>query len=165
MTLDFRLRRLPDTLFNLPYNRLLLVVLAFAALMILTGIGLRSPWPADEPRFAEVAREMVTSGQWLLPMRGGGELYPDKPPVFMWAIAFFYWLTGNLKIAFLLPNALCSVLTLGLVFDLGTRLWNQRTGTIAALLLMLTPPQFLIQAQRARLMPWWPAGSWWPVTV
>ncbi|GAB5478249.1 MULTISPECIES: ArnT family glycosyltransferase [Marinobacter] len=149
MTLDFRLRRLPDTLFNLPYNRLLLVVLAFAALMILTGIGLRSPWPADEPRFAEVAREMVTSGQWLLPMRGG-ELYPDKPPVFMWAIAFFYWLTGNLKIAFLLPNALCSLLTLGLVFDLGTRLWNQRTGAIAALLLMVAP-QFLIQAQRAQI--------------
>ena len=149
MTLDFRLRRLPDTLFSLPYNRLLLVVLAFAALMILTGIGLRSPWPADEPRFAEVAREMVASGQWLLPMRGG-ELYPDKPPVFMWAIAFFYWLTGNLKIAFLLPNALCSLLTLGLVFDLGTRLWNQRTGAIAALLLMVAP-QFLIQAQRAQI--------------
>jgi len=136
------LRQLPERLFDLPRSRLLWLLLAFAAVVIFSGMGLRSPWPADEPRFAEIAREMVESGQWLLPMRGG-ELYPDKPPVFMWAIAFFYWLTGNLKIAFLLPNALCSLLTLGLVFDLGTRLWNQRTGATAALLLMLAP-QFLI---------------------
>lgn len=142
-------RHLPEYLVNLSRNRLLLLLLAFAAVMIFTGIGLRSPWPADEPRFAEVAREMVASGQWLIPMRGG-EFYPDKPPVFMWSIALFYWLTGNLKVAFLLPNALCSLLTLGLVFDLGTRLWNQRTGTIAVLLLMLAP-QFLIQGQKAQI--------------
>lgn len=142
-------RPLPEYLFNLSRNRLLLVLLAFATVMIFTGIGLRSPWPADEPRFAEVAREMVASGQWLIPMRGG-EFYPDKPPVFMWSIALFYWLTGSLKVAFLLPNALSSLLTLGLVFDLGTRLWNQRIGTIAVLLLLLAP-QFLIQAQKAQI--------------
>lgn len=142
-------RPVQETLISLPQNRLMWLLLAFAAVIILSGIGLRSPWPADEPRFAEVAREMVASGQWLIPMRGG-EFYPDKPPVFMWAIAFFYWLTGNLKIAFLLPNALCSVLTLGLVFDLGARLWNQRVATVAVLLLMLAP-QFLIQAQKAQI--------------
>lgn len=142
-------RQLPEALFSLRSNQLLLALLTFAAVMIFTGIGLRSPWPADEPRFAEVAREMVATGQWLIPMRGG-EFYPDKPPVFMWSIALFYWLTGNLKVAFLLPNALCSLLTLGLVFDLGARLWNKRTGTIAVFLLMLAP-QFLIQAQKAQI--------------
>lgn len=142
-------RRLPELLFGLPRNQLLLLLLAFSAVFIFTGIGLRSPWPADEPRFAEVAREMVASGQWLIPMRGG-EFYPDKPPVFMWSIALFYWLTGNLKVAFLLPNALCSLLTLGLVFDIGTRLWNQRTGAVA-LLLVLLAPQFLLQAQKAQI--------------
>lgn len=142
-------RHFPEYLFNLRRNQLLLLLLAFAAVIIGMGIGLRSPWPADEPRFAEVAREMVASGQWLIPMRGG-EFYPDKPPVFMWAIALFYWLTGNLKVAFLLPNALCSLLTLGLVFDIGSRLWNQRTGAIALLLLLLAP-QFMIQAQKAQI--------------
>ena len=62
---------------------------------LFAGIGLRAPWPADEPRFAQVAREMVESGQWLFPTRGG-EFYPDKPPVFMWLIALFYQLTGQL---------------------------------------------------------------------
>ncbi|MGF2735666.1 ArnT family glycosyltransferase [Marinobacter sp. DUT-1] len=142
-------RHLPAFLFDLPRNRLLLLLLGFAAVMIFTGIGLRSPWPADEPRFAEVAREMVASGQWLIPMRGG-EFYPDKPPVFMWSIALFYWLSGNLKVAFLLPNALCSLLTLGLVFDIGTRLWNQRTGAVAVMLVLLAL-QFLLQAQKAQI--------------
>lgn len=143
------LRHFPDSLLSLSQRRLLLFLLTFAALIILTGIGLRSPWPADEPRFAEIAREMVVSGDWLIPTRGG-ELYPDKPPVFMWSIALFYWLTGNLKVAFLLPSALSALLTLGLVYDLGARLWNKRTGAIALLLLMLAP-QFLAQAQKAQI--------------
>ncbi|MGL5398218.1 MAG: ArnT family glycosyltransferase [Shewanella sp.] len=131
------------------YGKVLTLLLLFATIIIFTGIGLRSPWPADEPRFAEVAREMVSTGNWLIPMRGG-EAYPDKPPVFMWAIALFYWLSGNLKIAFLLPNALCSLLTLFLVFDLGTRLWNIKTARNAALLLLLFP-QFIIQAKVAQI--------------
>ncbi|MGI3027052.1 ArnT family glycosyltransferase, partial [Vibrio cholerae] len=68
------------------YYKVLSLLMVFAFIIIFAGIGLRSPWPADEPRFAEVAREMVVSGNWFFPMRGG-ELYPDKPPVFMWAIA------------------------------------------------------------------------------
>ena len=54
-----------------------LVVLIFIG----TGLGTRMPWPADEPRFALIARDMVHSGDWLFP-RVGGDLYPDKPPVF-----------------------------------------------------------------------------------
>ncbi|HEY5613539.1 MAG TPA: dolichyl-phosphate-mannose--protein mannosyltransferase, partial [Lysobacter sp.] len=59
-----------------------------AVLVLGVGVGLRDPWPADEPRFALVARQMVESGQWLFPMRGD-ELYPDKPPLFMWIQAAF----------------------------------------------------------------------------
>lgn len=123
-----------------------------AALMVLAlfaGIGLRDPWPADEPRFAQVAREMVESGQWLFPMRGA-EFYPDKPPFFMWLIAFFYRLTGHLKTAFLLPSALAGLGTLWLVFDLGRRLWGGQVARSAVLALAFTP-QFLLQAKTAQI--------------
>lgn len=123
-----------------------------AALLIaalFSGIGLRDPWPADEPRFAQVAREMVESGQWLFPTRGG-EFYPDKPPVFMWLIALFYQLTGQLKIAFLLPSALAGLGTLWLVFDLGRRLWGENVARSAVLALAFTP-QFLLQAKGAQI--------------
>ena len=131
------------------YYAVLKILLAFAAVIILLGIGIRSPWPADEPRFVEVAREMVATGNWLFPMRGG-EFYPDKPPVFMWSIALFYSLIGNLKLAFLLPNAICGLITLFLVYDLGAKPHNVRVGRNAALLLLITP-QFLIQAKAAQI--------------
>ncbi|MDA1381248.1 glycosyltransferase family 39 protein [Plesiomonas shigelloides subsp. oncorhynchi] len=54
------------------------------------------------------------------------------------------------KSRILLPNALCSLLTLFLVFDLGTRLWNIKTARNAALLLLLFP-QFIIQAKVAQI--------------
>lgn len=131
------------------YRRTFWALFILTLVMVLLGVGLRSPWPADEPRFVEVAREMVSSGQWLFPSRGG-EFYPDKPPVFMWSIALCYLVIGNLKLAFLIPNALCGLLTTMLVFDLGARLWNVRTGRNAALLLLLVP-QFLIQAKNAQI--------------
>ena len=49
-----------------------------ASVLIFIGLGLRDPWPADEPRFAQVAKEMVETGQWFFPARAG-EFYPDKP--------------------------------------------------------------------------------------
>lgn len=132
-----------DQKFNLVW------LFGLAILLILTGLGLRDPWPADEPRFAAIAKEMVETGQWFFPMRGG-ELYPDKPPIFMWSIAIFYWLTGSIKLSFLLPNVLCALLTLGLVYDLGRRFWSAKVGFHAALLLLFTL-QFTLQAKTAQI--------------
>ena len=46
--------------------------IAFGALAFVlgAGLGLRNPWPADEPRFVLVAKTMVESGNWLFPQRG-----------------------------------------------------------------------------------------------
>ena len=70
-----------------------------------TGLGIRDPWPADEPRFAAVARDMVLSHEWLFP-RVGGDLYQDKPPLFFWLLAIGYSLTGSVKASFLIPSFL-----------------------------------------------------------
>jgi 4-amino-4-deoxy-L-arabinose transferase-like glycosyltransferase len=120
-----------------------------ASSLILIGLGLRDPWPADEPRFAEIAKEMVETGQWFFPMRGG-ELYPDKPPIFMWSIALFYQLFGHINIAFLLPNAICSLVTVFAVYDLGKRYWSPQVGWRAALLLLVSL-QFTLQAKTAQI--------------
>ena len=125
-------------------------LLMLMGLVILgAGLGLRDPWPADEPRFALIAKQMVESGQWLFPFRGG-EIYPDKPPLFMWAIALFYSLTGSLRVAFLLPNLLAGLGTLALVFDISRRLWDRATAFRAGLLLLLTL-QFAVQAKAAQI--------------
>jgi 4-amino-4-deoxy-L-arabinose transferase-like glycosyltransferase len=125
------------------------LLLVLAALIIGAGIGLRDPWPADEPRFALVGREMVETGQWLFPHRNG-ELYPDKPPVFMWMIAACYLATGSLRLAFLLPSLLAGLVTVALVWDLASRLWNRRAAALAGLALLGTL-QFVDQARTAQI--------------
>lgn len=125
------------------------LLLLLAALLIMVGVGLRSPWPPDEPRFVEVAREMVDSGHWLVPTRGA-EYYPDKPPLYFWSLASAYALLGNIKFAFLLPSALSGLLILVLVYDLGRRLWQPATGLRAACLLLFSP-QFLLQLKSAQI--------------
>ncbi|MCQ4164128.1 ArnT family glycosyltransferase [Tahibacter harae] len=124
---------------------------AVALVVLAAGMGLRDPWPADEPRFALVAKYMVESGNWLIPHRGS-ELYSDKPPLFMASQAFFYTLTGNWRIAFLLPSLLAGLGMLGLVYDLGRRLWNHKVGLYAAAAL-LCAFQFVYQAKRAQIDP------------
>ncbi len=124
-------------------------LLVIALIVIGAGIGLRDPWPADEPRYALIAREMVASGDWLFP-RVAGVLYADKPPLFFWLIAVSYTLTGSLRVAFLLPSLLAGLGTLWLVHDLGRRLWDARTGLHAAAILLVTL-QFALQARAGQI--------------
>ena len=122
-----------------------------AVLVLGAGLGLRDPWPADEPRFALVARQMVESGDWLFPHRGI-ELYSDKPPMLMWLQAAFYTVFGNWRVAFLLPSLLAALGTLWCVQDLGRRLWTRRVGLYAAWALLFTL-QFTWQSKKAQIDP------------
>src|SRR3954469_18284267 len=79
----------------------LLWLIGLALLLMGIGLGMRDPWPADEPRFALVAQDMLRSGDWLIP-RVGGDLYADKPPVFFWLLAASMALTGSVRLGFLL---------------------------------------------------------------
>lgn len=127
-------------------------LLAVVALLLLgTGLGLRDPWPSDEPRFTLVAKHMVESGDWLFPRRGT-ELYSDKPPMLMWFEAAFYTLVRDWRVAFLLPSLLAALGTLWCVYDLGRRLWTRRVGLYAAWALLLAL-QFTYQSKKAQIDP------------
>jgi 4-amino-4-deoxy-L-arabinose transferase-like glycosyltransferase len=127
-------------------------LLAITALLVIgAGLGLRDPWPSDEPRFALVAKQMVESGDWLFPHRGH-ELYSDKPPMLMWLQATFYTLLRDWRVAFLLPSLLAALGTLACVYDLGRRLWTRRVGLYAAWVLLFTL-HFTFQAKKAQIDP------------
>ena len=125
-------------------------ILILLALVVLSaGIGLRDPWPADEPRFNLVARQMWESGQYLITYRGV-ELYSDKPPMYMWLQVASYALTGSWRVAFLLPSLLAAIGTIALLHDLARRLWSRRAAWWASAMLLLTL-QFCFQAKRAQI--------------
>ncbi len=127
-------------------ERLAVLVLAFVVCS--SGLGLRDPWPPDEPRFALIAREMLATGDWLIPRRNG-ELYSDKPPLFIWLSALAQSATG-LRIGFLLPSLTAALATIAMVHDLAARLWGRRPALTAAIALLITG-QFAWQARFAQL--------------
>jgi 4-amino-4-deoxy-L-arabinose transferase-like glycosyltransferase len=126
-----------------------LLLLGLGAVVIGAGIGLRDAWAPDEPRFVLIARDMLASGNWLFPTRGG-ELYADKPPLFFWVMAAAMGAIGSMKLAFLVPSLIASLVTLGLVHDIARRLWGGRAGLVAGLLLLLTL-QFTQHAKAAHI--------------
>ena len=55
------------------------LLLGFCVVVYFINLGQWDLWNPDEPRYAQVAKEMVTGGDWVL-MHYNGEVYSDKPP-------------------------------------------------------------------------------------
>jgi 4-amino-4-deoxy-L-arabinose transferase-like glycosyltransferase len=124
-------------------------LLGLGLLMIGAGFGLRDPWPADEPRFALVAQDMLRSGDWLIP-RVGGDLYADKPPLYFWMMATSMAVTGSVRAGFLLPSLLAGLGTLLAVYDLLRRARGREAALAGAFVLLVTF-QFVWQARQAQI--------------
>lgn len=153
---------LVDTVQSATEKRRFWAFMLFALIYLGLGIGLRDPWPSDEPRFTLAAQQMVESGDWMFPHRGS-ELYPDKPPMLMWMEAATFEVVRSWRVAFLLPSLLAALLTLALTYDLGRRLWNPKVGLYAAGAL-LAVFQFVYQCKRAQIDPlemgWITLANW-----
>lgn len=109
----------------------LLVLLASAALF-LPGLGNHDLWNPDEPRYAQVAKEMRQSGEYLVPQLNG-EIYSQKPPLFFWSIVATSFLTGGVdELSARLPSAMAAIGSILLVFALGRRLFGGRAAWFAA---------------------------------
>ena len=121
-----------------------LALVVLAVLLVAAGIGWRpQPMNVDEERFLGVALEMLQNGNWFIPHRAG-EIYGDKPPLFMWTVALFTSLTGLPKVALYLPGLMSAAVITAVLHDLGRRLWNRRVGRIAALLFLATYQSYSI---------------------
>lgn len=78
--------------------------------MLLPFLGLADFHTKGEPREALVAMAMLESGDWILPLTGGGEI-PYKPPFFHWLVALFSLPAGHVtEYTSRLPSALALIL-------------------------------------------------------
>ncbi len=112
--------------------------LAIALLFVLIwGLGLatRSITRPDEGRYAEIAREMAVSGDWITP-RLNGIPYFEKPPLQYWATAESIQLLGPTALAARLWTALMGLLGVLVVWRTGDRLFGHGAGKWAALVLI-----------------------------
>jgi len=116
---------------NKPLNRTLLIVFAIAMLYVL---GVRTLVPPDEGRYAEMAREMFASGDWIT-TRLNGIKYFEKPPLQTWMNALSFAAFGIGEWQARLWTGLCGLLGVVLTGMAGRRVFGARIGFYAALVL------------------------------
>ncbi|MCX8063583.1 MAG: glycosyltransferase family 39 protein [Candidatus Hydrogenedentes bacterium] len=112
-----------------------LMIISFWGLIIFgVNIGGYDLWSPDEPRYAEVAREMMASGDYLVP-RVNGIPYLEKPPLFMWCIVLFSTPFGDVtEVSARLPSLFSGIATSILVYLLAKNLFNRRTAWLSAII-------------------------------
>jgi len=101
-------------------------------------------------RYAEVAREMIRSGDWIVPHLNG-EIFIDKPPLLFWLIAIPSALYGSVT-PFIarLPSALSAWLGAVILFLWGKKVYGTtRSGLIAGGVL-LSSYQYFYQSRLAK---------------
>jgi 4-amino-4-deoxy-L-arabinose transferase-like glycosyltransferase len=92
-------------------------------------------WNPDETRDAGIAAEMYRTGSFAVPTLNG-VAFLEKPPLYYWSCALLYKLTGRVTAGTTrLPSALYGFLGILFTFLIGRRLYNDRVGLMAALML------------------------------
>jgi len=118
-------------------------------------LGSRSLNEPDEGRYSEIAREMIETGDWLVPHLWYLP-HLDKPPMTYWLVAASMKLFGQNEWAARLPAALAGISGVWVVFLLGSSIGGRRVGFWSAVILqssllffvmsrMLTPDILLTQ--------------------
>jgi 4-amino-4-deoxy-L-arabinose transferase-like glycosyltransferase len=98
-----------------------LIFFLAAAAFYLYGLGHLPLLGPDEPRYAQVAREMYLRGDWVTPTLGGHTWF-EKPALLYWMMMASYRLFGVSEWAARLGPALSGLLTTFLIYWLGRRI-------------------------------------------
>ena len=86
-----------------------LLLAGFCAFLFFYGIGAFGLIGADEPRYAQVAREMLDRHDWITPTLGGHP-WLEKPPLYYWQAMLAYSILGVSDVAARIPSALDATL-------------------------------------------------------
>jgi 4-amino-4-deoxy-L-arabinose transferase-like glycosyltransferase len=116
----------------------IVLLIAALALVWFVPLGWRHLVPSDEGRYAEMAREMFVTGDWITP-RYNGYKYFEKPPLQTWmnALTFAWFGIGAWQAR--LYTALAGFAGVLVAGYTGARVFNVAAGFAAALVLASAP--------------------------
>jgi len=106
-----------------------LLIAIISSLLFIPFIGRLNLFDWDEINFAESAREMLLTKDYLT-VQIFFEPFWEKPPLFIWLQLISMKLFGVNEFAARFPNAICGIFTLVILFNLGRKLVNEKFGLI-----------------------------------
>ena len=86
-----------------------LLLAGFCAFLFFYGLGSFGLIGADEPRYAQVAREMLDQHDWITPTLGGRP-WLEKPPLYYWQAMLAYSVVGVSDVAARVPSGIDATL-------------------------------------------------------
>lgn len=127
---------------------LFLILISFISLFF--KLGGRSLENRDRILYAEVAREMAQSGDWIV-MRHNGEIYLHKPPLFFWFVAIPAHIYGAVT-PFIarLPSAVSALLGIVVIFFFGKQIYRSTGAGFLSSLILLSCYEFSWHARAAQ---------------
>jgi len=125
---------------------------AVAILISFTGVFDHSLWSPDEPRVAEIGREMLANRDLIVPTLAG-KPFLEKPPLYWWVMTGLYHLFGVSDGVARTTSAIAGTLVLLLTFDVTRRVANPFAGLMATLV-AATMGGFYNHFHRVVVDPW-----------
>ncbi len=113
-------------------------VLAVAFVVAFAWLGSRGLYETTEGRYAECAREMLATGDWITP-RLEGRPHWTKPPLTYWAMAAGIAVAGRNAWAVRAPGAVAFVALALVLMATARRLWDEQTSVVAGLVWATSP--------------------------
>lgn len=109
-----------------------ILIIVSALLLFVPFLGSVHLFDWDEINFAECAREMIVTGNYFS-VKINFQPFWEKPPLFIWMQALSMNIFGINEFAARLPNAICGVITLLVLFNIGRKVYDERFGLLWAL--------------------------------
>jgi 4-amino-4-deoxy-L-arabinose transferase-like glycosyltransferase len=110
-----------------------LLLTAICLATFFAGLGRSAIGDSDEAFYAESAREMVESGDWVTP-HYNYEYRFQKPILYYWLVSATYRVWGIGEAAARFPSALAALALTLMTFACGRRWFGPRTGLVAGLI-------------------------------
>ena len=113
-------------------------IAALSLAVCMFHLGSFGLWEPDEARYAEIAREMLQSGNLLVPHLNY-VAYVEKPPLLYWMTTLSFWIFGVSEFAARLPVALSAIAGILATYFFALRAFGRRHAILAAAILATTP--------------------------
>lgn len=113
----------------------ILVLIIFCTILYVPTMLNRDLHYRDELRYAEVAREMAVNDHWLVPHLGG-EIYPDKPPLYFWILNISRSIFGEYSAqSMATPSIISAIIIVLLTFYFGRNFLEEKYALLGSLIL------------------------------